>query len=86
MIIKINKIPNINFGYSNDCKLILDKSTGSDITVATSQCVNIVFILISDGKFKKCVTNKSLFSKLNYYIIDSDMNLSSFTDNYLEFI
>ena len=80
LTVKFNKINNINYGYSNDCKLILDKNTGLDIYISTSYCVNILFMLIYNNILNKYLTNRSFFSKINYYFIDSNMLLSNIND------
>ena len=82
LLIRLNKIFNINFGYSSDCQIIFDKYSSSDICIITSYCVNIKFILVNtNNNFKKYITNRSLFSTINNYIIDNNMNLSSKNDN-----
>ena len=77
LTVKFNKINNINYGYSRDCKLIIDKNTGLDIYVSASYSVNILFMLIYNNLLKKYLTNRSLFSKMNYYFIDNNMLITS---------
>ena len=52
-------------------------TVSNNVTVNTSYCVNITFVLTNNGVTKKYVTNKSLFSKTNQYILDNNMNLTS---------
>lgn len=81
LIIKLIKIPNINFEYAHDCNITLENIdiAHDNLRINTNYCVNIIINISYNNIYKSYVTNKSLFSKINYFIIDSNLELFDYS-------
>jgi len=82
LIIKTIQIPNVNFEFANNCIITLDNIhiISDYLRINTNFCVNIIINIDYNNIYKSYITNKSLFSKLNYFIIDSNMQFYDYLD------
>lgn len=81
---RYNNINHIEISYSSDISLIFDRISSNNLIVNTNYCNYITFHLSDINLYKSLITNKSIFSYINYYIFNND-DIKSFDTNGIEF-
>lgn len=79
-----NNINHIEISYSSDCSLIFDRISSNNLIINTNYCHYITFYLFDINLYKCLLTNKSIFSYMNYYVFNND-DIKSYDVNGIEF-
>jgi hypothetical protein len=81
---RYHNINHIEISYSSDCSLIFDKISGNNLIINTNYCNFITFYLSDINLYKCLLTNKSIFSYMNYYVFNNH-DIKSYDINGIEF-